>query len=57
MLRDLMFGAFVLCLWRQDPPVYMGGEKLNSPETEFIQRAVTVGSAAAIVSALRDDVP
>lgn len=34
------------------PVVYMGGEKLNSPEVEYQRKEATVESVLAIVSAL-----
>lgn len=46
---EFLSGSMV---FRKSPPVYMGGEKLNSPESEFGLRSATPESVSAIMRAL-----
>ena len=39
--------------FRKSPPLYMGGEKRNTPEAEAGQRIATAGSVGAVVRALK----
>jgi len=39
-------------VYRREPPVYMGGEKLNTPAVEYGTRRATVASVGAIVAQL-----
>lgn len=47
--REWVDGAMV---YRREPPVYMGGEKLNTPAVEYGTRRATVASVGAIVAQL-----
>jgi copper homeostasis protein len=47
--REWVDGAMV---FRREPPVYMGAEKVNTPAVEYGSRVATAASVGAIVAAL-----
>lgn len=36
--------------FRKDPPIYMGGEKVNSPEAEYAIKVASSDAVAAIIA-------
>lgn len=37
-------------VYRKDPPIYMGGEKVNSPESEYAIKVASSDAVAAIIA-------
>lgn len=40
-------------VFRMDPPVYMGGEKTNTPEAEYQRKETRTDIVAALVAAIK----